>query len=364
MEKVSIIIQARMSSSRFPGKVMVNISDKPQIWHIIERLRYCELADDIIVATTSDPEESELIKYLTKINIKYFQFDGDPNNVLKRYMETALKFNSEIVVRVTGDAPLLHPETIDKMIDKLLKDKDLDYVHINGITVEGGYEALRLRALKRIYKKAVLPAHKEHTSLYITKHPDEFKISSVKGLRFQNDNFQPRLWLDTKADLEFLKTIYDKLYVKESIISLEDVLILLKNNPEMLKINKHVKQKNPYCKCYAILFAVDNEIINQREFLDNINILYCKITENTGCGVRIYFQNNEIVKKMTISAKLILSKKDLQTKLKEFDIVIWFGNKKNLAEIITIIKYKKEIETNSISDEIFTSLMGLLNEKE
>ena len=240
-EIVIAIIQARMGSTRLPGKTMINICGKPILQHLIERISYCKLIDQIIVATTNKSEDDEIIQFCKKLNMIYFR--GKENDVLDRYYQCAKKNQADIVIRVTGDSPFKEPDVTDKIIHEIKSDKTLDYV---SNTIEPSYpigidiEAFRFRALETIWKYGKKPYDREHINAYLYNNQSFFKIKSVKQAI---DLSHMRWTLDTKEDLEFTIAIYNKLYSPEKLFFMNDILKLLEKHPELSIINSHVKQK-------------------------------------------------------------------------------------------------------------------------
>ena len=238
-KNVVAIIQARMSSTRLPGKVMLPIVGNPMLWHVIERVKRCKKVDSIVVATTTNQEDKAVIKLAEKCGVK--TFTGKENDVLDRYFQAAKKFSADIIVRITADCPLINPDTIDKMVTLCLKEK-ADYIcgHPNFFSIEHGMEVISFSALEKVKTWANKDYQKEHVTIFIKENPKLFKIVTIipKNI-FQRKDM--RLTVDTKEDLELMQEIYNRLYKKNEIIDIEDVVRLLINNPELKKINSKIK---------------------------------------------------------------------------------------------------------------------------
>ena len=173
MTKVSIIIQARCGSSRLPNKVMKSLSDKMVLEHVIKRLNRCKNVKNIIIATTTNIEDDEIADFCTENNVLFYR--GSENNVLERYYQTALISNSDIILRITSDCPLVDPMIVDEMITDFKRlDIDhyqMDYYNGNQAFPDGfDCEIFTFEALKQAFLNATLPEEKEHVSPYIKKH--------------------------------------------------------------------------------------------------------------------------------------------------------------------------------------------------
>ncbi len=241
-KNVVAIIQARMGSTRLPGKVMMPIVGKPMLWHVIERVKRCKNIDSIVVATTSKKENNPIIELAKKCKVEIFI--GSENDVLDRYYQAATKFNADIIVRITADCPLINPNTIDKMINLCLKE-NADYIcgHPDFHSIEQGVEVVSFAALKKMMNMATKDYQKEHVTIYIKENPELFKISAIKpGLIFRRKGM--RLTVDTKEDIKLIREIYNRLYKENEIIDIKDVVRLLINNLNLKKINFKVEMSN------------------------------------------------------------------------------------------------------------------------
>jgi len=239
--KVGIIIQARMGSTRLPGKVMEVVSGKTILEHIILRLKRVKKIDAMIIATTENEKDNIISETAKDLGVGVFR--GSENNVLKRYFDAASKFNLDIIVRITADCPVIDPEIIDKTIDLFLEHSHIDYV---SNTIERTFprgldvEVFNFSALKKAYQEAREEHEKEHVTPYIYSNPDKFSIFNYKNKR----NYAYYRWtVDTKEDLALISVIYDKLYPKNEEFSFKDILLLFEKYPELIKINQHIIQK-------------------------------------------------------------------------------------------------------------------------
>ena len=243
--KVASIVQARMGSTRMPGKVMMMIAHKPLLAHVIERLKRVKVTDTVIVATTRKKDDVVIVDCARQLGVETFR--GEEQNVLKRYIDAAHRFHVDVVVRATSDNPLVDYAGIDAMIRHLLEN-DLDYVFVKNLPLGVSAEVVKTDALERsapmIRKFASNPDHyEEHVTPFIIERPDLFKIQMLEA---NAEMARPwyRLTVDTVEDLELIRKIYSHLYHRDGdIVEIADVIYLLDSHPELVKINAHIEQK-------------------------------------------------------------------------------------------------------------------------
>lgn len=241
MKKVNAIVEARMGSTRLPGKTLLPIAGQPAIKMLIERLRMSERIDTIILATTVNPEDDAIEQFCSKNQVVCFR--GSSDDVLGRVYTAAKLHGTEVVVEVTGDCPLLDPWLIDECIDIFLKS-DFDYLsnflvqsYPPGIDVQ----IFTYGALERMHLMARDPKFREHVTLYILKHPEEFKMHNISA---PPELYYPdwHLELDEPKDYELIKKIYEALYPDNSSFTTLAIIALLKAHPEWLEINRDVER--------------------------------------------------------------------------------------------------------------------------
>lgn len=239
--KIVCIIQARMGSERLPNKVMKDLLGKPMIEYTLTRLKGCKYIDDIILATTDKEEDNILAEYV--LNLGYNVFRGNENDVLKRYKDTNDLYNGDIIIRVTGDCPLIDSVIVDNVITYFLANT-YDYVRLDvPDTFIRGFdvEIFSKEALDRVYSivsQKDEAIYKEHVTLYMYRHLDEFNIGFVKGNEFYNKDY--RLCVDTIEDFNLVEKIYR--HFGNVNVCAKDIVKYLDNNNEIL-INKSVSQK-------------------------------------------------------------------------------------------------------------------------
>ena len=256
------IIQARMGSTRLSGKVLEKIGEKTILEILINRLKESKFLDEIVVATTINEKDDVIVELSKKMGVKWYR--GSEADVLSRYVEAARAFNADIVVRITADNPLTDPNLMDKLIERYL-ESDADYTYCNDAPLGVSTEIINLSALEKADKNAKSQSEREHVTLYIKSHSEDFKIQKVdSGL----DNSDIRLTVDTKEDLELMRKIYENLGDLERL-EIRDVVTFLKRNPEIYKINAQVKQKAPNLNMMKPKVSVVIRTHNSSKFVRN-----------------------------------------------------------------------------------------------
>ncbi|PKP60156.1 MAG: acylneuraminate cytidylyltransferase [Candidatus Altiarchaeales archaeon HGW-Altiarchaeales-2] len=246
-KKIVAIIQARMGSTRLPGKVLKEVSGKPLLWHVINRVKKAKLIDQIVLATTDKKEDLKLIELASETCIE--SYAGSEEDVLDRYFQAATKYKADIIVRITSDCPLIDPRVIDKVIKHFLSD-NFDYVanaNIIKCTYPDGLdvEVFSYDALKKAFSGAKLTSEREHVAPYIRDHTEIFKIGSVEN---DEDISHLRWTVDEERDLEFVREIYKRLYKEGGMFYMENVLELIKKTPELIEINSKIIRNEGYLK--------------------------------------------------------------------------------------------------------------------
>ncbi len=239
------IIQARLGSTRLPGKVLLDIEPgKSVLLCMIERVAGSEEIDKIIIATTTNPKDKEISDYLEKIGQPCFV--GSENDVLDRYYQAAKAFGAksgDIIVRMTSDCPIIDPKVIDETI-RHFKCGDFDYSsnNLEPYTYPDGMdtEVFSFDALEKAWKEATSEPHREHVTFYFWKNPEVFKIGQYINPNKNQSGY--RLTLDYPGDYELLKSVYQNLYPKDSMFTLRDILEFLDANPEIKKLNTEVER--------------------------------------------------------------------------------------------------------------------------
>lgn len=239
---VVAVVQARMGSTRLPGKILKKVNGKTLLDYQMERVEQSKLIDKIVIATTVKESDQPIVDFCLKRNIDYYR--GSEDDVLSRYYEAAHEFKADIIVRLTSDCPIIDPEVIDKVIQFYLENQSkLDYV---SNTIDRTYprgldtEVFSLEALNKAYNKATHPRDREHVTAYFYTNPEKFRIGSFN----EGPNYSEYRWtVDTEEDFKLIELILTSLYKDGKLFSLSDTIDLLEKHPEWKKINEHIEQK-------------------------------------------------------------------------------------------------------------------------
>lgn len=237
------IIQARMGSTRLPGKVMLGLPGGAVLAWVVRRVRACPLVDRVVVATSVLAEDDVVADEARRCGADVFR--GDPLNVLSRYCGAAAEFDAATVIRITSDCPLYDPTVLTMMLERFRAEAGrIDYLTNGGPAYfypRGlDTEIFSRPTLETVCQEASQPYELEHVTPYIYQHKSRFKVAGCKN---GVDLSQHRWTLDTPDDWLLIKAIYDALSDGERIFSTPEVLEYLEAHPEVVAFNAHVKQK-------------------------------------------------------------------------------------------------------------------------
>jgi spore coat polysaccharide biosynthesis protein SpsF len=240
--KVVAIIQARMNSSRLPGKILYKVLDKALLSLQIERVKKVSLIDEIVIATTINSCDEPIVELCQKLDVACYR--GSELDVLKRYYEAASAFKANAIVRLTSDCPVIDPFTVDRVIAHyLFHSAHVDYVSniLNRSYPRGmDTEIFSMEALRIANYETTLMHDREHVTPYIYTHPERFRLESVEYLSNESHH---RWTVDTMEDFQLIAKIIESLYPSNPSFTLEDMLTLLQKHPEWSEINAFVQQK-------------------------------------------------------------------------------------------------------------------------
>lgn len=239
MPNIVAIIEARMASTRLPGKTMGKIVGKPMLALVIERLQRANRLDGIIVATTVNREDDVIVKLAKELGVKWFR--GSSEDVLGRVLKAARVHKVDIIVEITGDCPLIDPQMVDLVISKYLRG---GYSLVGNCLKEPFPRGLDTRVfstnvLGEVSRLTQDLADREHVSLYIYEHPKRYQICHMKTFPKLN---RIRLCVDTKEDLRLIRRIYSTLYHENPNFTTLDILNLIEEKG-LGSLNANVKQK-------------------------------------------------------------------------------------------------------------------------
>lgn len=235
--EISAIIQARMGSTRLPGKVLMTLCEKSVLENIIDNLLKSKYVKKVIVATTDTPQDDKIEFVISKANATVFR--GSELDVLDRYYNAAKTNKIKNVIRITGDNPIIDYRILDECIEKFYDNK-IDYFRTEALPLGMGFEIFTFEALEKAYLNATKAYEREHVTPYLYDTNNKFSILSYKYVR---DYSGYRLTIDTQEDFEVIKSIYEDLYIRSNYFNLEDVIEFLNKNPQVCQINRNIKQK-------------------------------------------------------------------------------------------------------------------------
>jgi len=242
--RIIAIIQARIGSTRLPGKVLKIAAGKPLLWHVITRVKKAKTLDGVVVATTNSAQDDKIVILAERLGAGVYR--GSENDVLDRYYLASREFKADAVVRITSDCPLIDPLVIDDAV-RLFKNSGADYVsntvtlsYPNGVDVE----VFKFSALERAWREARLASEREHVTPYIWKRPGIFKIAQLVN---SEDWSNYRITVDDDKDLMLVRRIFAE-FKNKLFFSTRDVVRLLQRKPELPEINSGTKRNEGYAK--------------------------------------------------------------------------------------------------------------------
>lgn len=245
--KTVVITQARMTSTRLPGKVLLDVEGTPLLSHHLQRLKRCERVDEIVVATTTNVTDDPIVALADDLAVRWFR--GSEDDVLERYWGAATEAGADLVVRVTSDCPLIDPEVTDEVIARAETGWGaVDYVsNIIRRTFPRGLdtEAFSFDVLGRIHEIASSPESREHVTHFLLQEArGSFVLDSVEnqdGLHLERHSWT----VDTERDLEFIRALFGQITLGDGGIGFREIAAFLEERPELVAINADVVQKTP-----------------------------------------------------------------------------------------------------------------------
>ena len=241
-KRIVATIEARMTSTRLPGKVLLKIGEKPALEYMINRIKQSNLIDEIVVATTTNDSDLPIIDLCAKIGCKHFR--GSEEDVLLRVLDAAKSVSADIIVELTGDCPFIDPEIIDNVIS-LYFSGDYDYAsNIVQRTFPDGFDTqvFSVRSLEEVSRMTKDPIDRVHVSCYFYNNPRKFKLANFVA---DPELTWPelRLTVDENADYRLMKLIDEKLGESRGLFSAREIIALLKREPDLTEINRHIRAK-------------------------------------------------------------------------------------------------------------------------
>ena len=234
VKMIVAILQARMSSTRLPGKVLRPLLAEPMLYRQIERIRRCTKINQLVVATSDQPEDDAIVKFCAGVDIPIYR--GQLNDVLDRYYQTAITFGAEQIVRLTADCPLTDPDLIDGLVTFHQKGNFAYSSNAIERTYPDGLDAeiFSMLTLKTAWQEAASAMQREHVTAFIYNNPQRFSLGLYKS---NLDLSQLRWTVDYIEDFELITQIYTALYPSKPNFTTQDIMQLLDQRPELSKIN-------------------------------------------------------------------------------------------------------------------------------
>jgi spore coat polysaccharide biosynthesis protein SpsF len=234
------IVQARMGSTRLPGKVLQDIAGRTMLARVVERASRCRSVDAVVVATTTGAEDDAIVETCRSLGVAVVR--GSREDVLDRYYRAAKGRDADPIVRLTSDCPLLDPEVMEEVIALFRKEKP-DYA--SNVTVRTfpqglDVEVVSLAALTTAWREATEPFERVHVTPFLYRHPERFRLANLTA----GGDYSAHRWtVDEPRDLEFVRAIYVRLGA-DGRFGWRSILDLLWREPELLEINRGVRQKS------------------------------------------------------------------------------------------------------------------------
>jgi len=241
MNRIASIIEARITSSRLPGKVLKKILGKPTLELMIERLKRIQCLDDIIIATTINKSDDLIVELGDKLNVKVWR--GSENDVLERVIEASQAFEVDIVVETTGDCPLIDPQIVTTSITAF-NETEVDCVSNAFIpTYPAGMDhyIVPTSLLVESHNATTDPLERENVIQYIKRHPEKYRHLNLPAAP-QHTYPNLMLTLDYQEDFDLIKTVFERLYPTKPNFDLNDILALMKQEPELANLNAHLRK--------------------------------------------------------------------------------------------------------------------------
>lgn len=246
--KYVAMIQARCDSSRLPNKVLKEISGKPDLQWVIERVWRSRLMDEVMVVTSIEKNNLSLIKFCAELGVRVFV--GSEEDVLDRYYQAAKLLEPEYVVRITADCPLFDWRYLDMAVEQMKADTDYMAEMTESFPDGEDIEIIKYSVLQKSWREAKLTSEREHVTMYIKNHPEQFRIQNlecpIKGIG------DKRWTLDEDKDYEFISTVYRHFISlgKEDFVT-EDILEFLEKRPELEQLNARYRRNEGLLKSLA-----------------------------------------------------------------------------------------------------------------
>ena len=251
------IIQARMGSTRLPGKVLKPILGRPMLWHIVQRLRWVPGVVEVVVATSDQPSDEPIRRFCHEHDIAVFA--GSENDVLDRFHQAAVQYAGDPLIRISGDCPFVDSEVAGRLLE-LYKTGDYDHVGVatgaGAIFLDGGRfpdgldaECFSFATLERAWREATEPSDREHVTPYIWRVPGRFRLGVLES---EKDYSHLRWTVDNQTDFQLVSQVYEALYRGDKPFLMADILRYLASHPELAAINESFVGQEGYLEVWKL----------------------------------------------------------------------------------------------------------------
>ncbi len=248
LPRIVIVCQARMGSSRLPGKVMLPVAGATLLERFIERLEHSKRHDAIVIATTMRAEDGAIVKLCEQRGWNWYR--GHSTDLLDRTFNAARSHDADVVVKVPSDCPLIDPDIIDTVIERFVERyPEVDYVsNLHPATWPDGndVEVMSIDVLERAYRTAKAPHEREHTTPWMWDANADVKCGNVINSFACDYSMSHRWTIDYREDYEFIRSVYEALYDSNPTFTINDILRFLEQHPDIASINSHLCGVNWY----------------------------------------------------------------------------------------------------------------------
>jgi spore coat polysaccharide biosynthesis protein SpsF len=262
---IVVVIQARMGSTRLPGKVMLPLAGAPLLARMLERVVAARTPFETVVATTTDSADDPIVDLSRRSGVACYR--GHPIDLLDRHYQAALIHHADVVVKIPSDCPLIDPEVIDRVLGEFIARREpVDYLsNLHPASWPDGQdvEAMTLGALDTAWREARRPFEREHTTPFLWERPERFRIGSVMMPGGEDLSMAHRWTVDYPEDYQFVATIYEHLHAPGRIFGVDHVLSLVSARPDLAAINAHLAGVNWYRNHIGELRTVDASMTRQ-----------------------------------------------------------------------------------------------------
>jgi spore coat polysaccharide biosynthesis protein SpsF len=242
MTNVAAIVQARLGSSRLPGKVLADLAGDTMLARVVQRLRAATRVDEVVVATTTNASDDPVCDEADRLGVRWYR--GSEQDVLSRYVGAASECRADVIVRITSDCPLIDPGVVDRVVAALTRSRDYaSNTHVRTYPRGLDVEAFHAGTLERIARLATSEAAHEHVTAFVMERPALFSIRHVVAPVGVDDS-DLRWTVDTHEDIALVRALYDRFDLATKPVPYRALVAAVRANPELATVNSHVVQKS------------------------------------------------------------------------------------------------------------------------